>query len=422
MFEKAVAFPPLSLCVVSMCLSQSWDRQIAHWNPNYAYLFLLNWCHHRNSKVPFNKEERTSHLSYLSPKSDMDQQSEQQPRRLQKLLRLSLTRCSGLRDGTTETIATATSKSKSLPLLQDLNLSESHVSDKGLAHLSPVSQLQVLSLARCGNITDAGIALLHQASPTAAGQLQDLKINALEGYHRQSHYTSADTTKKIVNNIDDESHISSYFLWDYENRGISGGVKHVKRTYAPPVYHFGHQLRELNLSGCHRLTDESLSYLKKHRNLTTVNVSGCLRLTAAGIASLKNLRHLNHLDMSGCALITDSALEHLTDITSLRTLNLSGCNITDDSLSGTVKRNTHLKTLNLSWCRKITDAGVEHLKGLSQLHSLHVFNCRLITDAGVEHMQSLVNLRELNISWCRLVTDRGVARLNELKDLQTIMR
>jgi hypothetical protein len=49
--------------------------------------------------------------------------------------------------------------------LEALDLTGTNVTDKGLRHLEHMSNLQILALTDCPNITDAGVSRLRKALP-----------------------------------------------------------------------------------------------------------------------------------------------------------------------------------------------------------------------------------------------------------------
>src|SRR5690348_3459724 len=70
-------------------------------------------------------------------------------------------------------------------------------------------------------------------------------------------------------------------------------------------------LTSINLSGCTRITDKSIKYLAKLKNLTNLNLSDCTLITDAAIKDLSKLQNLTTLDLTGCNQIKDTAIKDL---------------------------------------------------------------------------------------------------------------
>jgi hypothetical protein len=108
---------------------------------------------------------------------------------------------------------------------------------------------------------------------------------------------------------------------------------------------------------------------------------------------------IRELDLSGCKKITNAGIQHIWGLTALQSLNLSCCyNITDVGLNH-FSSLTALQSLDLSYCRQITDAGLNHLSSLTALQSLNLRVCRQITDAGLNHLSSLSTLQSLDLRY-----------------------
>src|SRR5690348_11291200 len=97
-------------------------------------------------------------------------------------------------------------------------------------------------------------------------------------------------------------------------------------------------LTSINLSECTRLTDKSIKYLAKLKNLTTLNLTSCFQITDAAIKDLSQLQNLTTLNLTGCNRITDAAIKDLSKLQNLTTLDLINCDkITDAAIKELIK-------------------------------------------------------------------------------------
>jgi hypothetical protein len=145
-------------------------------------------------------------------------------------------------------------------------------------------------------------------------------------------------------------------------------------------------IKGINATHCHALTDKCLAHLKFLKNLTSLNLRWCDKITDAGLSDLSKLKNLTSLDLGGCDKITDAGLADLSEL-------------------------RNLMSLDLKWAHKITDAGLADLSNLENLRSLDLSGCKKITDAGLAHLSKLENLRSLDLSKCKEITDAGLALL-----------
>ena len=166
-------------------------------------------------------------------------------------------------------------------------------------------------------------------------------------------------------------------------------------------------LRDLDLSHCTLVTNESLVALGALSRLETLNVKSCQKLTdfspLSSLTCLKNLDmtccyhmvivpnlpYLRRLDMNGCnGLRRWNALSGMFD---LEFLSLSGCMVTDDAVKHLP---TNLRDLNLGFCSQLTDAGLVEVARSRSLQHLNLSGCTRLTNldalADSRSMTSLV--------------------------------
>ncbi|KAK9837683.1 hypothetical protein WJX74_002890 [Apatococcus lobatus] len=180
--------------------------------------------------------------------------------------------------------------------------------------------------------------------------------------------------------------------------------------------HRPHQVRVLDLSSCHQLTDSGLgSLVWQGRSLTHLHLSSCAELSDRTFAVLGQCcPGLEHLGACGCERITDSGLIQLTQgARKLKMLNLGWCEaLTDVGIASISEHCQDLLHLDLCGCLKVGDMGVQTLASLRSLQSLSLHCCRRITDDGLAPLAAtLTTLLSLNLSGCCHVTSRTVQAL-----------
>jgi Leucine-rich repeat (LRR) protein len=298
-----------------------------------------------------------------------------------------------------------------LKTLQRLNISDTPLSDTGLADIAKLNGLKILLLSFHGSklqppqFTDAGVAHLRSC-------------RALE-----------------------EIDLGSSRVGDAALAGLSGATK----------------LRTLRLYNCRRVTDTGLQYLQPLSHLESLDLWGAT-LTGNGLryldgmTSLRTLRldsvrgaAINHLPelpslevFVGHCTHRNFRIPHLSRSTRLRRFDFSP--ITDDILSQleSCQRLESLKCSDL-----VTDVGAKSLKKIHSLREITFENSRLsdsglsdlcslprlsslslygteVTDAGIPHLFGLKSLRELTLAHTR-ITDSGAFELIKCKTLRSLV-
>eukprot|EP00803_Ostreobium_quekettii_P009048 evm.model.scf_1524.4 EVM.evm.TU.scf_1524.4 scf_1524:26654-27979(-) len=177
-------------------------------------------------------------------------------------------------------------------------------------------------------------------------------------------------------------------------------------------------LTQLNLRWCHRLNNQSVSFLVGLKNLTCLSLGQCSRISNAGLRCLGPLTKLIHLELDNCPGITDVGLKHIAHLKHLTYLNLSCCpGITDDGLRH-VAHLTKITHLNLARCERIGDAGLAHLACLTNLTHLDLGLCSQVGSGNLVSLHPLVGLTHLSLRWCYKVSDMCLWSLTILENLE----
>ncbi|XP_044595900.1 F-box/LRR-repeat protein 14 [Cotesia glomerata] len=130
--------------------------------------------------------------------------------------------------------------------------------------------------------------------------------------------------------------------------------------------------------------------------------------------SLIRLKGLRELDLTGCNKVTDVSLKHAFTFPELRVLDLSMCQqITHVGLDYLTKNNQAIEDLNLSKCHNVTDIGILYIaQRLYRLKRLQIRGCSQLTDHGLAGIKSYCkNLQYLDASYCRGITMSGIESL-----------
>ncbi|XP_017329747.1 F-box/LRR-repeat protein 2 isoform X1 [Ictalurus punctatus] len=313
-----------------------------------------------------------------------------------------------------------------LPALSSLDLAECiHVSGvelvKGLSSPRPRAQLEKLSLRNCTYIRDiCSLAQLLTSSLkeldlTSCVVLKDSSVRAIASYLPGLQVLCLGSCKLITD----------WGLLGMEEP--SDGKEHSKHTqedtepsftrtfgnmgfFQPPRMPFDEKpclvtdedlgafreqegaslraikgLQELDLTGCSKLTDISITQVLRFPVLQRLSLAMLPEISDEGVASVAlHCRCLTSLALSGCSRLTDEGLARaLPHLHRLQHLQLAYCDgITDRSLSLIVQHCKRLRTLDISTCRDITVTKVDllqsHLPFLENVHYRSVGGADLI--------------------------------------------
>ncbi|KAG8374464.1 hypothetical protein BUALT_Bualt11G0134900 [Buddleja alternifolia] len=190
--------------------------------------------------------------------------------------------------------------------LEELDLTDNEIDDEGLKSISRCSNLSILKLGICLDITDEG--LIHIGM--CCSKLKELDL-----------YRSAGITDSSILAI---------------ARGCPG-------------------LEMINIAYCKFITDCSLMSLSKCSKLNTIENRGCPLITSLGLTSVAmGCKQLSKLDIKKCHNIDDAGMIPLAHFSqNLKQINLSYTSVTDVGL---------LSLASISCLQSIT---VLHLEGLS---------------------------------------------------------
>ena len=197
-------------------------------------------------------------------------------------------------------------------LLEELDLTDcSGINDIALKYLSRCSELSVLKLGLCKNVSDVGLAYIASNCP---------RMTELDLYRCAC-------------------------IGDDGLAALSSGCK---------------KLMKLNLSYCNRITDRGMEYISHLGEVVDLELRG-LNITSMGVKKVAaSCKRLSDLDLKHCEKIDDSGFWAIASYSqNLRQINVSNCGVSDlvlCLLMGNLKRLQDAKLVHLS---QVTLNGLE---------------------------------------------------------------
>jgi RNA polymerase sigma factor (sigma-70 family) len=243
---------------------------------------------------------------------------------------------------------------RGLTRMRELTLNYINFGDAGARHLEGMKQLETLRLYKTG-LTDAA---LESVAKLPALKFLDVGANSL----------TADGLRRLK------------------------ALQHLETLYA---------------GSSPTLGDDALAVVAEFPALHTLELHST-QITAAGIRHLRRATKLRTLYV-GFNKLGDKAAQELGKLTELRSLDLSGTLVTDDGLAH-LQGLKELRELRLTQ-NKIFNAGLAHLKALPRLEEL-ALNSTPISDPGLKHLYGLKSLKSLWLIDTE-VTEQGVADLRK---------
>jgi hypothetical protein len=164
------------------------------------------------------------------------------------------------------------------------------------------------------------------------------------------------------------------------------------------------ELQGLNIAGCRLIDSVGLDYIANQCGKLERLNAHAISLDDEGINLLtQKCANMNTLHISsanpfgGNPLLTDQSIYYISRLKNLQCLNIQGCsNISDVAMGELFSRCTQLSRLNLGGCYKITNQTVFKIANLaSRLTHLSIFQCFNISDEAV--LQLLYKSQQLRV-------------------------
>jgi hypothetical protein len=203
--------------------------------------------------------------------------------------------------------------------LQELDASDCKITDEGFAQLSASTKALALRKLRLANthVTDRTLDLLNRR----ATSLVDLDLGFQEGISRDA----------IVRLGETQTALQRLKLVNMKH-GVNGAMLAFEHGPKPPPLEqlefpwcsirdlmvLGlpktfKTLKSIDLTGCHEVSNHSLSTLSKMTSLTYLNLSWCSQIVDTTLNEiLKSNKLISHLAVAHCAQLSSESLNEIT--------------------------------------------------------------------------------------------------------------
>ena len=195
-------------------------------------------------------------------------------------------------------------------------------------------------------------------------------------------------------------------------------VKHAREDKSLKMLRVGELFKAVGRTKL-SVTDEDIAVMCSFASLTVgYDLTGCHLLTNASLSSMSRAKNIRIISFENCPLIDNIGIRYLEELSEkLEVLNVCGLvNLTDDGLAPLFRKCKRLTSVNVGNCPHVTHE-VLHLLALNnhRLAALHAANTQ-ISDSGMSLICSALNEKamvSLDISMCRDISDYGAISIGE---------
>ncbi|CAH4031166.1 F-box/LRR-repeat protein 20-like [Pieris brassicae] len=257
-------------------------------------------------------------------------------------------------------------------ILEQLDINSLNLEQSGLIMISEkLPNLRMLDISYCFNaVTDTSIQVifknqiyLHTLKLSHCDKVSDAGLTGMGKVETEgqkdgnitSSYDGSMTSNKIYLGSRAEEEIVRDAKRKYEVMLLCEKLS--MESYSGYSLARFRSLRELNMSGCNRITDVSLTYAFSFKELVCLNLSRCQQITHEGIMYLvKNCPSIEYFNLTDCYNLKDDAvIEIVRGLKRLRHLELRGCNqLTDTTIKGIISNCKKLTFLDVQGCRNMS--------------------------------------------------------------------
>ena len=311
-------------------------------------------------------------------------------RKCSNLLKLNISKCYQITDsGIKGFIDNFTGKLEFLDISNNLDLT-----GETTAALSyGASELLEIRMNGIGKILNPGLQMLWDAAK---------KLVKFEMY--------ADLKAATGHRVTVLPHISDIILMNgtyslLQSVKISGAVL-VTDEGACVMIQKCSNLRVLDLSHCHKITNLTLKALSKYaKKLSHLNISVCNKITDTGLQSIgSSCLELIELQLNGIKLLQDESLKSISNLKKLQVLCIKNCTyITNKPLLRIIKNCRKLHTLDIGGLEFVTiEVITEAVLKCSYLTALNAEGCNILPNQFANAVKFSLPLANYQLGRCRL--------------------
>ncbi len=272
---------------------------------------------------------------------------------------------------------------RALTDIRHLQLNDGNITQKGLAHLKELPQLNVLHI-KCSSISDDDLQTLREMTSLKELSLQRTSVRGPGLVHLQD-LTSL-TALRLPDDLDADAlrHITV--------------LKNLTTVDLPIT-----------------CDDRAIDYLGGLPKLFSLELSRT-QVTDAGVARVGQLSGFSRImTFAAPSGASGECLKHLASLPSLTTLHITDVQLIDGAEN--LKHLPKLKSLFVHG-QQVVDAALPHLEGLPL--DLLALTGDIVTDEGLKHLNRMTTLKNLGLH-SGLITDEGLQNLSGLTELNALM-
>ncbi len=314
--------------------------------------------------------------------------------------------------------------------LRALSLRGSQLLSRGARHLSVLTQLVSLDLAKCSQIGNDEIRELKRLT-----NLQELILERTPKVHLDalqfpnltslSYFICRDAlTDEGLRLVCRISTLKRLILGNCE-RVTNNGLKHITALKSLETLSMNSlvsvedkgleavfslpRIKHLTLRRCHRASDNCFKALP-HKTLRTLELTVFSRLTTRGVRKISQAKELRRLNLNFCSRIQTPELISLSSLTKLESLSLKNHLNARSEVFRAWLPMKNLLMLNLAMCDNVDDACLESIGTMHRLQHLDLTRCFQITDRGLSYLDKLPDLVHVDISFCYKVNQDNLSQ------------
>ncbi|OLN96713.1 SCF E3 ubiquitin ligase complex F-box protein grrA [Colletotrichum chlorophyti] len=295
------------------------------------------------------------------------------------------------------------------------------INDGSVIPLAVCTRVERLTLTNCRNLTDQGLTALVQNSSSllaldisGAEHISDVSIRTIAEHCKRLQGLNISGCRFITN----ESMITLAENCRFIKRLKLNECSQLQDNAILSFAEHCPNILEIDLHQCIQIGNEPITALiTKGNSLRELRLAGCELIDDSAFLSLpanKTYDHLRILDLTSCHRLTDQAVQRIIDAAPrLRNLVLAKCrNITDVAVNAIAKLGKNLHYLHLGHCGQITDEAVKRLvQACNRIRYIDLGCCTLLTDDSVTKLAQLPKLKRIGLVKCSNITDESVFAL-----------